>query len=98
MAKEDLRPARTKEEAKERGRNGGIASGKARREKRMMREALEKELGKSLKDITLALLEKAKSGDVRAFEVIRDTIGEKPAVEIGSGENPLTELTVKFIG
>lgn len=30
---ENLRPVRTKEEARERGRNGGIASGKAKRKK-----------------------------------------------------------------
>lgn len=34
----NLTPVRTKEEAKERGRQGGIASGKARRAKRTMRE------------------------------------------------------------
>ena len=39
MSEKDLRPVRTKEEAKERGRNGGIASGKARREKKTIREA-----------------------------------------------------------
>jgi hypothetical protein len=39
VSEKDLRPVRTKEEAKERGRNGGIASGKARREKKTIREA-----------------------------------------------------------
>lgn len=39
VSKKDLRPVRTKEEAKKRGRNGGIASGKARREKKTIREA-----------------------------------------------------------
>ena len=38
MAKEDLKPVRTKEEAKIRGRNGGIKSGEARRAKKTMRE------------------------------------------------------------
>lgn len=37
----NMRPPRTKEEARERGRNGGIASGEARRQKKTMREALE---------------------------------------------------------
>ena len=35
---ENLRPVKTKEEARERGRRGGIASGEARRLKRSMRE------------------------------------------------------------
>jgi hypothetical protein len=37
----NMKPPRTKDEAKERGRNGGIASGEARRRKKTMREALE---------------------------------------------------------
>ncbi len=38
MAQKDLKPVRTKEEAKARGRNGGIKSGEARRAKKTMRE------------------------------------------------------------
>lgn len=42
MANEDnLIPVRSESEARERGRNGGIASGEARRRKKTMREALE---------------------------------------------------------
>ena len=41
MANEqNLRPVRTKEEARERGRAGGIASGKARREKANLRKLM----------------------------------------------------------
>ncbi|MDO4648571.1 MAG: hypothetical protein Q4B26_07960 [Eubacteriales bacterium] len=36
---DNLRPVRTKEEARERGRNGGIKSGEARRRKKTMRDA-----------------------------------------------------------
>ena len=38
VAKKDLIPVRTKEEAKARGRNGGIKSGEVRRQKKSMRE------------------------------------------------------------
>lgn len=38
---ENLKPPRTKSEARTRGRNGGIASGKARREKKLFKETLE---------------------------------------------------------
>lgn len=38
---ENLKPPRTKSEARIRGRNGGIASGKARREKKLFKETLE---------------------------------------------------------
>lgn len=43
MAKghENLQPVQSKEEARTRGRAGGIASGKARREKKAFRETLE---------------------------------------------------------
>ena len=34
--------------------------------------------GNTQDNITLALLNKAAEGDVKAFEVMRDTIGEKP--------------------
>ena len=39
MAKEDLKPVRSKEEAIERGRKGGIRSGEVRRRKRDMKSA-----------------------------------------------------------
>lgn len=34
--------------------------------------------GETQDNICLALIEKAQDGDTKAFEVIRDTIGEKP--------------------
>lgn len=39
-APENLQPVRTKEEAKKRGRNGGIKSGEARRKKRDAKNAM----------------------------------------------------------
>lgn len=50
MAQKDLKPVQSKEEAKSRGRKGGIASGKARREKRLMRETLDLLLNMPVKD------------------------------------------------
>lgn len=46
----NLKPVRTKEEARERGRNGGIASGVARRRKRALREAIDIYLSLPLAD------------------------------------------------
>lgn len=40
MSREDLTPVRTKSEAKERGRNGGIKSGESRRRKKLMKEQM----------------------------------------------------------
>ena len=79
-----LQPPQSKREASERGRNGGIKSGEAKRKKKALREHLEALLAgrqggmSTAEALTLALVEKGLSGDVRAFEVIRDTIGEKP--------------------
>ena len=99
MAKEDLKPVRSKDEAKERGKKGGIASGEARRKKKTIRETLEMMLAGQMPDgttrrdaIVVALMEKALSGDVRAFETIRDSIGEKPTEKM----NVSTEGGVVF--
>lgn len=99
MAKEDLKPVRSKDEAKERGKKGGIASGEARRKKKTIRETLEMMLSGKMPDgatrqdaIVVALMEKALSGDVRAFEAIRDSIGEKPSEKM----NIATEGGVVF--
>lgn len=69
---------RTGKEQVEIARKGGIASGEARREKRLFREAIEKKLGANIDDIINAMITKASSGDVQATTFLRDTIGEKP--------------------
>ncbi len=67
-------------EARENGKKGGKSSGKARRERKALKEQLLLllESGDFQENICLALLDKAQNGDTKAFEVIRDTIGEKP--------------------
>lgn len=92
MANEqNLRPGEhipTKEEAK----RGGIASGESRRRKKLLRECLQelmqmeydtvqgKKLGSEM--LSAMLMKKAMSGDVKAFEVLRDTAGEKPVDKV----------------
>lgn len=77
---ENLKPPRSTEEARERGRKGGVKSGEARREKKLLKDTLLLllETNRGQEDICLALVEKARNGDTKAFEVIRDTIGQKP--------------------
>lgn len=54
MANEqNLKPVRTKSEARERGRNGGIASGKARREKQQTRKILADLVSINTKDLAI---------------------------------------------
>ena len=80
--------APTTEEARERGKKGGLASGKVRAEKKRLKEAVERVLSASYKNedgenlsgyelTAIALFDKARSGDVSAFNSIRDLIGEK---------------------
>ena len=84
---------RTPEELREQTRKGGIASGKARREKRDLRKAIEILLEKDFKDsngkdvsgaeaIAIKQFQKALNGDTKAFEVIRDTSGQKPVEKV----------------
>jgi hypothetical protein len=73
-------------------RKAGIASGEARRARKTLKETLLMMLeeGDTQNNITLALLDKALKGDTKAYEVIRDTVGEKPTDKIEqSGEGKL---------
>jgi hypothetical protein len=82
MNDENLIPMnrRTKSEQREIARRGGIASGESRRKRKMLREQLVEllEFRNTQNLICTNLVDKAIRGDARAFEVIRDTIGENP--------------------
>lgn len=105
MAKKDLISLadRTTEEQQEIARKGGIASGKARREKKKLRESLEELLAKTqigengeeltgADAISIKLFEQALKGNVKAFMTIRDTVGEKPVEKVQVAEiDPMIE-------
>lgn len=89
----NLKPARTTSEARKRGANGGRKSGKARREKRLLRECLEILLDNIMEGengekmtgaeaVSAAIFARALTGDIRAAEFIRDTCGQKCAEQI----------------
>lgn len=84
---------RTTEEQREIARQGGIASGEARRAKRDLRRALELLLEREYKDsngrtitgteaITARLFEQAMKGNIKAFETIRSTVGQDPVQKV----------------
>lgn len=81
-------------------RKAGIASGEARRARKTLKETLVMMLeeGNTQNDITLALLQKALNGDTKAYEVIRDTVGEKPTDKIEQSGELNNTITVKFNG
>ena len=97
---------KTGSEQVEIARLGGFASGKARREKRTMREIAEIILSKNVttsdgvvtgKYAVLAkVIDKALKGDLQAAAFIRDTIGEKPT-EKTQTELTLTQALVEFV-
>lgn len=69
----------TPEEAREYGRKGGIASGKARSMRKSFKEAINDQLDKpTLNKMIKALIKEASNGNTKAFEILRDTVGEKP--------------------
>lgn len=97
MANEQNLRKPSREEARERGSKGGKASGEARRRKRDIKLALEALLEKDYKTaegITLSgaeaiatkQMEKALRGDTKAFEVVRDSSGQKPIEKIMMAE------------
>ncbi len=76
----------TPEKAKANGRKGGLASGRSRKRRKAFRELVDLALrcrgvnGSTVaEDVVLALIDKALTGDVKAFEALRDTVGEKPS-------------------
>lgn len=84
---------RTKEEQRAITTAGGKASGESRRARKTLKEELLLLLseGDTQKSVTVALLQKAIDGDVKAFEVLRDTIGEKPVDKV---ENKNVDIVI----
>ena len=87
---------RTPSELREMARNGGLASGEARRKRKTLKEELLLMLSDSdiQQKISLALINEAINGNnagsvTKAFEVIRDTIGEKPADKVETKQTVL---------
>ena len=85
MANEqNLKPVSSKKEARERGRKGGLASVEARRKRKSLKEELllmleDEELQQS---VAIAVIKQAQNGNVKAFGMLRDTIGEAPVEKV----------------
>ena len=75
---------RTPSELRKMARNGGLASGEARRKRKSLKEELllmleDEEVQKS---VAVALIQAAQNGNVKAFGMLRDTIGEAPVEKV----------------
>lgn len=97
MANEkNLRPftsEQSHEEAVKNGKNGGIASGEARRAKKNLREAMQILMEADLTDksgktmtgteaMAARAFQAALKGDWKAWELVRDTAGQKPVEKV----------------
>ena len=71
-------------EVQEVNRKGGIKSGQVRAFRKTFKEEFIEALSdkQKQKELIDAMIKQAKKGNVKAFEVIRDTLGEKPKEEI----------------
>jgi len=99
MANEgNLKPIRTKSEAREKGKKGGKKSGEVRAQRKTLREELIALLETKIEDktiqekISFSLIQEAISGNIKAFETIRDTIGEKPIEQIQNINPPVINI------
>lgn len=73
---------KTGEEQAKIARKGGIASGKAKRERKLIKDRILERMGETDWDEMIdGLIERSKDS-VKDFEVLRDTIGEKPKDQI----------------
>ena len=72
---------------------GGKASGKARAKRKTLKEELIILLsqGNTQEKLSLSLIQQALDGNVKAFETIRDTIGEKPKENLDIAVNKKLE-------
>jgi len=90
---------RTQRERREIASKGAKATNKKKAERKTLKEELLLLLSKgdTQKKMSLAMIEKAMNGDTKAFEVIRDSIGEKPKdkLEIEQDKPFEVNITVK---
>jgi hypothetical protein len=107
----------SREEARINGKKGGIASGKAKRQRKTMKMQLELlmsskldnpdlekikkvltkfKIPKSDENIQMAMnvsmVQQALKGNTKAYEIIRDTLGEKPADKIENINPPVINI------
>lgn len=102
---------RTPSERRANAQKAGIASGKARRQKKTMRELLDIALSEVIKNpktgesktgdewMAAAMMHKAMKGDVAAYRTIAEMRGENAPqkIDITSGGMPTQPITVEVI-
>lgn len=84
------------EEARKRGAKGGKASAKRRQAYASLTEALKDQCTPEvMQELTARLIKEAEGGNMRAYELLRDQLGEKPVERI---EQTNIDISVEFEG
>ena len=101
------KPFERGEEQREKARKAGLISGEVRRTRKTLREELLELLTVEVVDskgnknstqaaLSSALIKQALRGNTKAYEIIRDTIGEKPAENLNIVSSDFTALDEAF--
>lgn len=84
------------EEARKNGTKGGKASAKRRKAYASLTEALKDQCTPEvMQKLTAMLIEEVKKGNMRAYELLRDQLGEKPVERV---EQTNIDISVEFEG
>lgn len=109
MANEkNLRPFKTASEAREKGRKGGFASGRKRRERKLMAELLREALSQEVKTrsgetitheigVIRGLILKAEAGDPRAIALVLKMLGQMPKEQISVDMNEPRKFVFELV-
>ena len=91
---EDLTP----EQRRENARKAGLASAEAKKKRKTLREELLAllETNQHQEKMSLALIKQALAGNTKAFEVIRDSIGEKPSDKVEMEQTKPFEVNISI--
>ena len=94
---------RSKNEVRKNAAKGGRKSGEVRRQKKLLKDCLDELLQREWENrqgekmsgseaISVAVFKKALAGDMKAFEIVRDTSGQKPIEKIMMAEVDQTTI------
>lgn len=74
----EVNSRRTREQHSEDSRKGGVRSGEVRRENKLIKDRILERMGETDWDLMIDKLIERATEDTKSFEVLRDTIGQKP--------------------
>ena len=86
--------SRTTDEKREIARKGGKRSGEVRRENKLIKDRILERMGETDWNTMIDNLIARASEDTRSFEVLRDTIGQKPTEHIEADVSNVIRVTL----